>query len=82
MISREEMEDVTQSVFDLMGREENLLEDFLVTQRVADLFQVGGHCYTKEWSSLNARTTTTLNFELTVHNRMPFRQWILTVMER
>ena len=51
MISREEMEDVALSVYDLMGHQENWLEDFLVTQRVADLFQVGGPSCPKQWSS-------------------------------
>ena len=41
VISRDEMEDVALSVYDLMGRgEDNTMEDFIVTEKVNQLFEV------------------------------------------
>ena len=41
IIIREEMEDVTMSIFDLMGNEEDTsLSNFLVKQKVVEVFQV------------------------------------------
>jgi len=40
VISRDEMEDVALSVYDLMGRgEDNTMEDFIVTEKVNQLFE-------------------------------------------
>jgi hypothetical protein len=45
-LCREEVEDVAQSVCDLMGpTEEGDLSNFLVTQRVHQLFQVARYCH-------------------------------------